>query len=115
MTQNSYTVFLPDRPLPICVEADDFAVFGCEVVLRKDGNAVARTSDRGFVVQTDLARESCANAERLPWEQTLPTVEAIAPAVIEEIKSHPHPVWPFLTGAGAALAALYGVTIWLVS
>lgn len=114
MTQNTYTVFLPDRPMPICVEADDFAVFGCEVVLRKDGNAVARTSDRGFVVQTDLARESCANAERLPWEQMRPTVESIAPAAIAEIKSHPAPVWPFLAGAGTALAALYGVVSWLM-
>ncbi|WMJ01382.1 hypothetical protein RBU55_07465 [Pseudomonas chlororaphis subsp. aurantiaca] len=114
MTQNTYTVFLPDRPLPICVEADAFAVFGCELVLSKDGNAVARTSDRGFVVQTDLARESCANAERLSWELKRPTVEPIATGTVAEIKSHPSPVWPFLAGVGVAFVLMCGAASWLV-
>jgi len=114
MTQKTYTVFLPDRPLPICIEADDFAPLGCELVLRKGDEAVARTSDRGFVVRTDLAHESCADAERLPWQSKRPSVEPIAPGAIAEIKSHPAPVWPFMAGVGAALACLYGVGSWLV-
>jgi len=114
MTQKTYTVFLPDRPLPICIEADDFAPLGCELVLRKGDEAVARTSDRGFVVRTDLARESCADAELLPWQLKRPTVEPIAAGAIAEIKSHPAPVWPFMAGVGAALACLYGVGSWLV-
>lgn len=114
MTQKTYTVFLPDRPLPICIEADDFAHLGCELVLRKGDEAVARTSDRGFVVRTDLAHESCANAELLPWTPKRPTVEPNAPGAVAEIKSHPAPVWPFLAGVGAALAGLYGVSCWLV-
>lgn len=114
MTQNTYTVFLPDRPLPICVEADDFAVFGCELVLRKGSEAVARTSDRGFVVRTDLARESCANAERLPWEPKRPRVEPLAAGAVAELKSSPAPVWSFLAGAGTALAALCVAARWLV-
>lgn len=113
MTQKTYTVFLPDRPLPICIEADDFAHLGCELVLRKGDEAVARTSDRGFVVRTDLARESCANAELLLWAPERSTVESIAPGAVAEIKSNPAPIWPFITGVGAALACLYGVGCWI--
>lgn len=113
MTQNTYTVFLPDRPLPICVEADDFAVFGCELVLRKGSEAVARTSDRGFVVRTDLARESCANAERLPWDLKRPHAAPLTAGAVANLKPRPAPVWPFLAGAGTAFAILSFAASWL--
>lgn len=108
MTDRTYTVFLPDRPLPICIEADDFAALGCEVVLRKGDEVVARTSDRGFVVRTDLARVSCANAEQLPWG---PSVEHLVPGAVAEMTCHPAPVWPFLTGV--SVACLCAVGGWL--
>ncbi|MGE1083097.1 hypothetical protein ACQJ0O_12795 [Pseudomonas shirazensis] len=103
MTQRTFTVFLPDRPLPICIEADDFAVYGCELVLRKGDEAVARTSDRGFIVRTDLAQSSCDNAELLPWMPRRPRVEGIAAGAVTALKTSSAPVWPFVCGAAITL------------
>ncbi|MCU7647137.1 hypothetical protein [Pseudomonas piscis] len=111
MTQKTYTVFLPDRPSPICVEADDFAVFGCELVLHKGDKAVARTSDRGFVVLTEAARESCAVAKGSTPAHAA-CIESIAPSAVAEVKANPALSWSFF--AGAAFGALCVVTGWLM-
>lgn len=111
MTQRTFTVFLPDRPLPIRVEADDFAVYGCELVLRKGDEAVARSSDRGFIVRTDLAQDSCENAELLPWMPRRPRVEGITAGAVTALKSSPSPLWPFVCGAASALVC--ASVVWL--
>ncbi|NER61710.1 hypothetical protein G3435_20655 [Pseudomonas sp. MAFF212428] len=99
MSQTTYTVFLPDRPLPIRIEADSFVSLGCELVLHKGQEMVARTSDRGFVVRTDLALESCSQAESLHVNAAGVRVEHIAPATMSELKGGAAPVWWFLAGA----------------
>lgn len=112
MSQTTFAVFLPDRSLPIRIEADDFAVFGCDLVLRKGEKVVARTSDRGFVVRTDVAAESIVEAERLSTRPTA-LAKSIAPAAVSRFKINPAPVWPFLAGCGAVFGALCAVAWWL--
>lgn len=104
MSSSVFAVYLPDRRAPIHIEADSFAALGCEVVLHKNGDVIARTSDRGFVVRTDLMREGDPS----------PVVEVLAPSALSEFKPNPTPVWPFLAGVGAAFAALCATASWLV-
>lgn len=112
MSQTTFAVFLPDRSLPIRIEADDFAVFGCELVLRKGEEVVARTSDRGFVVRTDVAAKSIVEAERLSTRPSA-LAKSVAPAAVSRLKSNPAPLWPFLAGGGAVFTVLCTVAWWL--
>ncbi|WP_148169489.1 hypothetical protein [Pseudomonas chlororaphis] len=101
MSQKVFSVFLPDRRSPIRIEADSFHHYGCEMALHKGEVMVARSSDRGFVVRDDLVLD-------------FDSVDQIAPLAVSEIKAHPAPVWPFLAGAGTALAILCVAASWLV-
>ncbi|MEK2608968.1 hypothetical protein WLF18_07620 [Pseudomonas shirazensis] len=101
MSQKVFSVFLPDRRTPIRIEADSFHHYGCEMALHKGDVMVARSSDRGFVVRDDLVIES-------------DPVGQIEPVAVSAFKAHPAPVWPFLAGAGAALAFLGVAARWLV-
>lgn len=101
MSKQVFSVFLPDRRSPIRVEAEKFRYFGLELALENGDEVVARSSDRGFVVRDDAVIDFDSGLEA-------------ASIAVSDIKSHPAPVWPFLAGAGAALAGLYGVANWLV-
>lgn len=96
MSKSMFSVYLPDRPLPIRIEADGFKYFGCELVLEKGEEIVARSSDRGFVVRSDLESSVNALAEPLSLSE-----------LVTGTKTNLAPVWPFL--AGVALSALCAV------
>lgn len=98
MSKSTLTVYLPDRPLPLCVEADTFKYFGCELALEKDGEIVARSSDRGFVVQSDLLREPTLGYGVQPIDRVESCVALPAPARLAEFKTNPAPAWPFSVG-----------------
>ena len=117
MSKSTLTVYLPDRPLPICVEAESFKYFGCELALEKDGEIVARSSDRGFVVQSDLLCKPSLDYGVLPSDRDASCMELPAPARVAEFKTNPAPAWPFTAGlavgvlssACVAVALLIGV------
>ncbi|MNZ84154.1 hypothetical protein D3C78_1029000 [compost metagenome] len=104
MSKSIFAVYLPDRYAPVCVEADSFVYYGGELVLHKDEQMVGRSSDRGFLVRSDLVREHTLSDGLLPGQPTKLNVELIAPAEAADFKLKPAAVWPFT--AGVALGAL---------
>lgn len=109
MNKSTFEVFLPDRHAPICIEADSFTHFGCELVLHKDEEMVARSSDRGFVVRADLVRAARLDDGLLAGETVMPYVERIAPTEVAAFEMNPAPAWPF--SAGVAVGVLVGLFV----
>ena len=114
MSKSTLTVYLPDRPLPICVEAESFKYFGCELALEKDGEIVARSSDRGFVVQSDLLRKPSLDYGVLPSDLGASCVELPAPARVAEFKTNPAPAWPFTAGLAVGVLSSACVAVGLL-
>ncbi len=102
MSQSTFAVYLPDRYAPVCVEADSFVQYGGELVLHKDEQMVGRSSDRGFLVRSDLVREHTLSDGLMPVQPA----ELVAPAEATDFKLN-SAVWPFT--AGIALGLLVGV------
>ena len=114
MSKSTLTVYLPDRPLPICVEADTFKYFGCELVLEKDGEIVARSSDRGFVVQSDLLRKLSLDYGVQPSDLAASCVDLPAPARLATFKTNPAPTWPFSAGLAVGVLSSACVAVGLL-
>lgn len=103
MSKSTFAIYLPDRYAPVCVEADSFVYYGGELVLHKDEQMVGRSSDRGFLVRSDLVREHTLSDGLMPRQPT----ELIGPAEAVDFKYKPATVWPFT--AGLALGLLVGI------
>jgi len=103
MSKSTFAVYLPDRYAPVCVEADSFVYYGGELVLHKDEQMVGRSSDRGFLVRSDLVREHTLSDGLMPGQPA----EVIASAEAVDFKYKPAPVWPF--SAGLAVGLLVGI------
>ncbi|WP_085725749.1 hypothetical protein [Pseudomonas sp. R37(2017)] len=102
MSKSTFAVYLPDRYAPVCIEADSFVYYGGELVLHKDEQMVGRSSDRGFLVRSDLVREHTLSDGLMPGQPA----ELFAPAEAANLKLS-SAVWPF--AAGLALGLLLGI------
>ena len=114
MSKSTFAVFLPDRHAPICVEADSFAYYGCDLSLLCGEQMVARTSDRGFLVRSDLLRKPSLEAGALPTELIESRAEPIGTAMLSEFKTHPAPAWPFSVGVAVGVLSSASVAIALL-
>lgn len=105
MSKSTLTVYLPDRDLPLCIEADGFKYFGCELVLEKDGEIVGRSSDRGFVFKSELLRKPSLEAGTPSTEWVQSTLGQVATAEISAFHPHPAPLWPLSMGMALGVLA----------
>jgi len=103
MSQSTFVVYLPDRYTPVCIEADSFVQYGGELVLYKDEQMVGRSSDRGFLVRSDLVRQHTLSDGLMPRQPA----ELIGPGAAADFQYKPATVRPFT--AGLALGLLVGI------
>jgi hypothetical protein len=111
MSQSTFAVYLPDRYAPVCVEADSFVYYGGELVLHKDEQIVGRSSDRGFLVHSDLVRDHTLSEGLMPGQPA----ELIASAEAFDFKYKPAAVWPFTAGLALGLLAGVGAAVALLA
>ncbi|MFP3680596.1 hypothetical protein SB725_26235 [Pseudomonas sp. SIMBA_041] len=110
MSQSTFAVYLPDRYTPVCIEADSFVHYGGELVLHKDEQMVGRSSDRGFLVRSDLVREHTLSDDLMPGQPE----GLVASAETIDFQYKPATVWPFTAGLAFGLLVGIGTSVALL-